>query len=246
MESSIYLSMMSAKKILENQEILANNLANMLTTGFKAELYSRTILNDHVSWKKNPYGFEKRYDLTQGSFRNTMQPLDIAVINPDGWIVVKVNKNNMAYTKNGHLKVNEKRQLTSQGYIIMGKDGPIVIPQDVNCRILSNGTITITKGNNKFNQKLNKIKLVKIKIENLIHRNSGLYFINDKNQSNKIIKDNPHIKILSETLEDSNVNPSESMVNIISDSRKFDMQMKILTSFDENIQLVNKFLNINN
>ncbi|XBC37465.1 MAG: flagellar hook-basal body complex protein [Buchnera aphidicola (Meitanaphis microgallis)] len=246
MEWSIYTAMTSAKKILEDQEILANNLANISTTGFKSKLRSYTVLSEDMNTEKHYDLYSKKYDLTQGSFHNTMQSLDIAVINQDGWITVQTDNGDIAYTKNGRLNINSKRQLTSQNNIVAGQNGPIVIPYNADIKILSNGTIKIVKDNKTSNQKLEKIKLAKIDAKYLTYGGNGLYFINNDSKYNLQVKDNPNVKILSQTLEDSNVNSSENIINIISDARKFDMQMKILNRLDENIQLINKSLNINN
>ncbi|XBC37982.1 MAG: flagellar hook-basal body complex protein [Buchnera aphidicola (Floraphis choui)] len=247
MEPLIHETMISTKNILDNQEILANNLANASTVGFKSALRSQIILSNNTDKEQYPHLLSKSYDQTQGPFISTMQPLDIAITNKSGWLVVQTNDKSIAYTRNGHLKINSDQQLTSQEHIIMGQNGPIVIPSDSKTRILSNGIIEVIHNDEDFSQELDKLKLVEININNLTYGNNGLYFLKTANQPDiKEIEDNPNVKLLSGTLEDSNVNLSENMINIMSDARKFDMQMKILTDYDENIQLINKFLNINN
>jgi len=246
MDSSTYMIMMSAQKLLDNQEILANNLANASTIGFKSELINKTVLSDNNNTKNFSYSLGKKYDKTLGSFRNTEQPLDIAIKHQNGWLVVKTNTNDTAYTKNGHLQINSKGQLTSQDNIVMGQNGPIIIPKHSNIKILSDGTIKITENNKKFDKKLDKLQLVRINFKDLTHSDYGLYFLNKTNKSNIVIKHDPNVKISSETLEDSNVNLSEDMINIIYDARIFEMQIKLLSNFNENMQLINKFLNINN
>ncbi|XBC44164.1 MAG: flagellar hook-basal body complex protein [Buchnera aphidicola (Schlechtendalia peitan)] len=246
MKPEIYIAMMSAQKILDNQGILANNLANASTIGFKSELLSRSIVSDNKNYEQNTYLSHAQYDQTQGLFKHTMQPLDFSIKDENGWLMVTRENNSIAYTKNGHLKINEKRQLTSQNNIVMGERGPIIIPKYSNIRILSDGTIKIIQDNAKIDKKLDKIKLVNIDIKDLLYSDSGLYCTNNKTIVDSILKNHYNVKIIPETLEDSNVNLSENIVNMISDARKFDIQMKLLSHYDENAQLINKFLNINN
>ncbi|XBC39036.1 MAG: flagellar basal body rod C-terminal domain-containing protein [Buchnera aphidicola (Nurudea shiraii)] len=239
--------MISAKKILDDQEILANNLANVSTIGFKSILINPTILSNN-KFCENDLKLSNKLkdrDPTQGFFRLTKQPLDIAIIDQNGWLMVKTNKNKIAYTKNGHLKTNIKGQLTSQGNIVIGENGPIIIPKYDSIKILSDGTIKNIDSSTKLEEKIDKIKLVKIDFKDLTS-NNGLYFLNKEKKTNINSQENSNIKILLETLEDSNVSISENIIKIIEDSRKFDIQMKIFHDYDENVQLVNKFLNINN
>ncbi|XBC41061.1 MAG: flagellar basal body rod C-terminal domain-containing protein [Buchnera aphidicola (Nurudea yanoniella)] len=246
MELLKYTAMMSAKRILDNQEIFANNIANASTIGFKSILISPIILSNNISEKDNEKVLKKYFDPTPGVFRHTQRPLDIAIINQNGWLEIKTKKNNLAYTKNGNLQINSKRELTSLGNIVIGKNGPIIIPEHKNIKVLSDGTIKIVRNNNNVDETIDKIKLVNIDFKDLNYKNGGLYFFEKSNLYSKNIKNCSNIKILSETLEDSNVNVSENIIKIIEDSRKFDIQMKILHNCDENTQLINKFLNINN
>ncbi|ANF17088.1 hypothetical protein XW81_01570 [Buchnera aphidicola (Schlechtendalia chinensis)] len=238
--------MMSSRRLLDNQEILANNISNASTTGFKAKLLSRNVILENRNDKESNYLPEMTYDQTQGLFRNTSRPLDFSIKDKDGWLAVQVNNNEIAYTKNGHLQINKNQQICSQNNVVIGENGPITVPDYSDIKILSDGTISISNNDKNFDQKIDKIRLVRIDSKNLKYSNNGLYFLKDKNQINSELKNNDNINILPETLEDSNVNLPESIVDMISDSRMFDIYMKILMHRDESLQLINKFLNVNN
>lgn len=252
MESSIYTAMTTASKILENQEILANNLANISTTGFKSELVSKIILTNS-NYDKNHDNLNRlniyntHYNTTQGALKYTNEPLDCAIKNINGWFIVRTKNNEIAFTKNGHFKINSQGLLTVQNHEVVGKYGSILIPKNVTTiNISQDGTIKAKEKKSSEEIIINKLKLAKINVNNLLHKEHGFYVLN-KNNKIKLFEDTTNsITILPKTLEDSNVNIVENMVHMISDTRNFEMQMKVLSIYDENTQLANKFLNISN
>lgn len=248
MENTIYQSMIAAIRLLENQNIIANNLANISTNGFK-ETYNLIIKDKN---KNNLDQSKKYYNFSEGMLTNTQRKLDL-IVKENGWLVIKDLNGKEAYTKNGHLQINEKGELTIQNYKVVGNTGYIKIPNNINIKILSDGTIKkIEKKENKnFEQIIGSLKLVRFPKNDLIQKNNGLFYLNKNKlklnckKTNQTIHDNS-IRVRSEVLESSNVNPTKNMIDMISNARQFEMNMKMISMYDQNTEKANQLFNINN
>ena len=106
------------------QEIVANNLANVSTDGFKGERAFARLVDEAT-----PVA-ETATDLSTGSLRATGNPLDVA-LGGEGFTVVKT-ANGERWSRAGALQLNLKRELVDQnGNQVLGSDGPIVVPESV-------------------------------------------------------------------------------------------------------------------
>jgi flagellar basal-body rod protein FlgF/flagellar basal-body rod protein FlgG len=139
-------------------EVIANNIANINTTGFKAD---GSVFAEYVSptaSADNFLGADRRVsfvqdratwvDMSQGPLERTNNPLDVAV-NGKGYLVVQTPRGER-YTRNGALQINSTGELvTSEGYQVLGESGPITFqPKDRNITISEDGTISAQEGNN--------------------------------------------------------------------------------------------------
>lgn len=141
MEKAIYESMISAVQLLEKQAVIANNLANISTIGFK-EAFNIFVKDEKIknSYKKYDISSKEYYNFYPGTLVHTQRKLDLAIKN-NGWITVKDKNGQEAYTKNGHMQTNQKGILTIQNYEVIGNHGSIRIPNNENLKISSNGII---------------------------------------------------------------------------------------------------------
>ncbi|QFQ32166.1 flagellar basal-body rod protein FlgF [Buchnera aphidicola] len=246
MDNTIYQSMKAAVQLLENQNIIANNLANISTNGFK-EAFNVFIQDKNIN---NVYKTQtkKYYNFSEGVITHTKRKLDLVVKN-NGWLVIKDSNGKDAYTKNGHLQINAQGKLTIQNYKVVGNQGDIKIPSHINIKILSNGTIKeIEDKQNSISEKtIGSLKLVRFKKNDLIQKDNGLFYLkkNKLNENLKVLHDNT-VRVQSEMLENSNVNPTKNIVDMISNARQFEMNMKMISMYDQNIERANQLFNVNN
>lgn len=242
MEKAIRESMNAALRTLEKQAIIANNLANISTIGFKEE-FNYFIRN------KNFQNINKKYyNFSSGNFIQTERKLDL-IVQDNGWLVTKDQNGQEAYTKNGHITIDENGKLTIQNSELVLNEGNIKIPHGIDLKILPDGTIKqIQKNRDKIiESQIATLKLVRISNNSLIKKENGLFYNKKKLSNKKIIL--PHdnsIRIKSEILEASNVNPTKNMIDMISNARQFEMNMKIISICDQNIERANQLFNINN
>lgn len=246
MEPILYNAITGGKSDFKRQELIANNLANINTPGFKADLYQAQAMymngNDHSGSNGQSFIVQgpNGIDLTPGEIITTGRDLDIA-IDGDGWMAVKDSQGREAYTRGGSLRLDVNGQLiTAGGKAVLGDGGPISIPPAKSIEIGNDGTITVVPldGDVKSLAILDRIKLVKLDRNNVVKNEEGLLQLK---QGGKAVADGT-VKLINGAIEGSNVKAIDQMVGMISAGREFDAQMKILSTVDENGQKLAQLL----
>lgn len=235
MDRMLYLSMSAAKNTLQAQAVNSHNLANVSTAGFRADLSqfrSMPVLGD--GYASRVYALEERpgIDFSHGRLDYTGNDLDVA-INGDGWIAILMPDGTEAYTRAGDLRIASTGLLeNAAGYPVLGNAGPVSIPPADKIEIGVDGTISIrpTGQDEKTLSTIDRIKLVNPATESLYKGSDGQFRLKDG--SNALADAN--VKIISGTLETSNVNMIEALVNMIDLARQFEMNIKAMKSAEEN------------
>ena len=138
-----------------------------------------------------------------------------------GWIAVQDANGNEAYTRNGGLKLTPEGILqTKSGLNVMGDTGPITIPPDTQVTIAKDGTISTVPSGSQANQVVvaGRLKLTNPPENQLVRGEDALFRTKDGQPADA----DPNVTVLSGSLEGSNSNMVESMVNMISLARQFD------------------------
>jgi flagellar basal-body rod protein FlgF len=151
---------LSRQVALERQlDVIANNMANVTTSGFKAEKSSFEEYLRSNAHDDQFTGIDRRvsfvqdratwHDFAQGATEQTDNPLDVA-IDGDGFIAVQTPNGQPSYTRNGAMQINATGQLvTTDGNIVLGTNGPIVLQQgDSDLTISGDGTVTVRQAGN--------------------------------------------------------------------------------------------------
>jgi flagellar basal-body rod protein FlgF len=246
MDRLIYTAMTGAKHILEQQATTAHNLANATTTGFKAQVDSFRavpVLGDGLPTRAFVVDATVGTDYKSGSIQQTGRDLDVAIEGP-GWIAVQRADGSEGYTRNGSLKINENGQLqTESGMNVMGDGGPISIPPNVIISIGGDGTISAVNDLTApgATNILGRIKLTNPPESSLKRAEDGL-FVTGNGQAAPM---DVNVKVTNGALESSNVNVVETMVNMISLARQFEMQMKMLENAQNNAGKADQLFSMN-
>jgi flagellar basal-body rod protein FlgF len=244
MDKLIYLAAQSAKATMQRQENIANNLANVSTPGFRAELMafrSAPVIGEGGGTRTFSMESSVGVDTTPGQLQSTGRDLDVAV-QGNGWLAVSSPAGDEAYTRAGALNVNELGNLvTSQGYQVMGQGGPINVPPEHRLSIGSDGLISAVPAAGGAPVELGQLKLVNPEKEQIVRSNDGLFRRKDGQDADV----DPTVRVASGYLESSNVNAVEAMVQMISAAREFETQMKMISSSKENSQAANQLFGMN-
>ena len=228
MDRMIYLSMSGAKATMQRQDTLANNIANVSTPGFRAELQAfRAVPVQGSGASTRVYSLETTtgYDASAGAVTATGRNLDVAV-KGKSWLTVQALDGTEAYTRGGALEVSNDGTLTTRsGLPLMGDGGPLQVPPNAAVSIGADGTVS-AKGSDGKNTTIGKLKLVTPDAP-LRRGDDGLFRAADGDLSA-----DDTARVQDGALEGSNVSAVESMVAMISAARQFEAQMKMIQTAD--------------
>jgi flagellar basal-body rod protein FlgF len=241
MDRLIYLAMAGAKATMQRQDVLAHNLANASTTGFRAEMQAfRAVPVRGDGASTRVYALESTigYDDRAGPTQTTGRALDVA---PQGkaWLAVQSLEGTEAYTRAGALQVSAEGQLvTPSGLPVLGDGGPIAVPAGATLEVASDGTITATTANGRPTP-VGRLKLVTPEVP-LERGADGLFRAGGPDAAD--LPADPTARLQSGALEGSNVSAVETMVSMIAAARQFEQQMKVLQGAEQREQGATKLL----
>jgi flagellar basal-body rod protein FlgF len=246
MDKVVFVAMSGARENMLAQQAHANNLANSNTTGFKTDLaQARAMQVFGEGLPSRVYAMTERpaTDTTTGTFIETGRSLDIAV-EDGGWLAVVGADGNEAYTRAGELQINAANQLvTGSGLPVMGNGGiPIVIPPAEQIDIGTDGTITIRPLGEAAAELaiIDRIKVVNLDKQTSYKGPDGLMHVD----GNLPQPPDLNIRLRSGYLESSNVNAVHELTSIISLSRQFEMNIKMMKNAEENSTAATKILQL--
>ena len=246
MDRMLYVAMTGAKQTLVAQTATTHNLANASTTGFLADLESfRAMPVYGPGHPTRVYAMAERpgVDYAHGTQTATGRDLDVSV-NGNGWIAIEARDGSEAYTRAGDLRVAADGFLVNgAGYRVLGNAGPISIPQNEKIDIGVDGTISLRPLGQAPNtlSAADRIKLVSSPNESMVKGADGLI----RTRTGEPLPQDENMRVTPGSLETSNVSAVEAMVNLITLSRQFEMQVKAMHTTQENDQSAQQLLRIN-
>jgi len=239
MDKMIYVGMTGARQTEVAQAINANNLANVSTTGFRADLHAFSnvpVEGPGVESRVNAVVERYGTDFSQGGVQNTGRDLDIA-IQGDGYIAVQAADGSEAYTRAGDLRVEAGGLLvTGAGHLVLGDGGPVAVPPNASLLIGSDGTVTVQPLGQQPNALsiVDRIKLVNPPSEELEKGADGLLRLRTEGE---VAPADAGVTVTSGALEGSNVNVAKTLVNMIELARRYEMQVNVIKSSEENADI---------
>ncbi|MCS2147861.1 MULTISPECIES: flagellar basal body rod protein FlgF [Scandinavium] len=251
MDHAIYTAMGAASQTMEMQGVTASNLANTSTPGFRAQLTAlRAVPVNGETYQTRTLvtGSTPGADMTPGQLDYTARPLDVA-LQQDGWLAVQGADGTEGYTRNGNIQVTPGGQLTIQGNPVIGDGGgPVMVPEGSQVTIATDGTISALNPGDPANtiSPVGKLKLVKAANTEVIRGDDGMFRLTAAAQATRgpVLQSDPTITLQSGVLEGSNVKPVAAMADMIASSRRFEMQMKVISSVDDNASKANQLLSM--
>ncbi len=245
MDRLIYTAMTGASQVLQQQAAVSENLANANTPGFRAVLSTFRavpLAGEGLQTRTFVADSTPGADFTPGIFQQTGRDLDVAV-NGAGWIAVQGADGKEAYTRNGSLQISPNGVLqTRAGLDVLGDGGPIAIPPDTDVTFAKDGTISTVPSGGQVTSVIavGRLKLVNPDPAQMERGGDGLF----RMKEGAAAAVDASVSVVPGSLEGSNVNTVEAMVAMISLARKFDMQMKMLQSADNNARQASQIMNI--
>ena len=229
MDRMLYVAMTGARETMTAQAVLSNNLANLSTTGFKADLAqfrSMPVFGPGEPTRVFAMAERPGTDFNPGPVQSTGRDLDV-VVTGEGWIAVLAADGSEAYTRAGDLRLGPNGLLeTGAGYLVLGNGGPISVPPAETLSIGADGTITVRPLGQAANAltELDRIRLVNPPRDNLVKGEDGLMRTRDGAPAPV----DASVTVASGALEGSNVNAVAALVDLIAMSRQYEMQIRMM------------------
>ncbi|MDR3087486.1 MAG: flagellar basal body rod protein FlgF [Azoarcus sp.] len=231
MDRVIYTAMTGAKSTLGQQAAVAHNLANVDSTGFRGEMHKmRAVEVQTQAWHTRAFVVDASIanDFSQGPLKYSGGTYDVA-LRGKGWLTVRAPDGSEAYTRDGALKLSANGVLqTHSGLPVMGDGGPIGIPPENIISIGNDGVISAIQDG--VVNEVARLKLVNPPEDELVRGEDGLFRL----KSGQPAPVDETVQVAGGYLESSNINVAEQMVQMISLARQFEMQMRMITSAQEN------------
>jgi flagellar basal-body rod protein FlgF/flagellar basal-body rod protein FlgG len=230
-DSGYYAACTALKTQSSALELIANNVANINTTGYRAQLPSFESLlvegrNSTPSngWSRLVNQFavldRARLDLTEGNLQRTGNPLDLALDGP-GFFAVQT-KAGVLYTRDGNFRLSATGQLTTaSGDAVLGTAGPINVPESAQIAIGPDGTISLAGA------VTGKLLLVEFTPGAQLTAVGGQYYSAPAKAATPAL----HTQIEAGMLESSNVNPVAAVVALITAQRQAEMVGRAMSAF---------------
>lgn len=235
--------------LIEQNDSIANNIANVNTVGFKQEKITFKNLYDEAIIQKKGNGANAEdlnignlsmgsvaekltYDFSQGALNSTSNPFDVA-IEGDGFFKIKSQNGDISYTRNGSFTLNNNSNLvTKEGDFVLDEQGKPIVIDTNDLQMHSNRDIIITEdGQISINNEKNQVQLQKIGIYDFDNKEDminigGSHFRPTDPQNNRELKAEKYT-IQQGALEMSNANIVREMINSINTSKNYEALSKL-------------------
>lgn len=234
MDRLIYTAMSGMTDSMVRQRVIASNMANAQTVGFRAEMiYSTpvTIKGGPLEVRALTDGEVRAASMKQGTISQTGRPLDVA-LSGDSMLAVQANDGSEAYTRRGDLTISATGVLENgDGRPVIGNGGPISVPADSIVTISPDGSVMV--GNPATPDQpptpVDRLKLVSTAGTAIAKEVDGLFRV----IGGGALPEDANATVASGALESSNVNPSEVMVQMVEAQRMFDIRTKMIATARE-------------
>jgi len=236
MDHLIYTAASGLADSMTRERVIASNMANANTTGFRAEMLYGTPVT--LKGPQNSQTLEARAlteaevkgaDMRAGPLTQTGQPLDLAV-EAEAMIAVQAEDGTEAYTRRGDLAVSADGVLQNgDGRPVIGGAGPITVPPNAQLSIAADGSVMALAADapkGTAPELIDKIKLASPAGSSIAKGLDGLFRV----AGGGVLPTDDNARVQSGALEQSNVNTSQVLVDMLEAQRLFDIRTRLIST----------------
>jgi flagellar basal-body rod protein FlgF len=234
MDRLIYTALSGMSASMTRERVIASNMANTQTAGFRAETLKTdpvTLIGDGPQVRAMNRASVGGADMKHGTLDQTGQPLDIAM-EGDAMLTVQPGDGDEGYTRRGDLSVAATGILQNgDGLPVLSDSGPVTVPPGVKVTIAPDGSVMATDPTNPGAAPtvVAKLKLANWRGSDLQKGLDGLFRV----PNGGVLPADPAAKVQSGALEGSNVDPTSVLVEMVQAQRLFDMRSKVVSTAKE-------------
>lgn len=239
MDRLIYTALTGMDAAMNRQRMVANNLANASTPGFRQEVFAvtpATIRPGEVEARALPRGMVRGADMTQARVNPTGKPLDVAV-NGDALIAFQAPAGGEVYSRRGDLRVAASGVLENgESLPVLGQGGaPITVPAGFAITIGADGSVFAADpaAPDAPAQVIDRIKLTSREGTALVKGIDSFLKVPGANGGTGVLPPDPTATLTTGALEQSNVQTADTLVAMIDAQRAFEQRAKIIQTAGE-------------
>ncbi|MDK9558144.1 flagellar basal body rod protein FlgF [Marinobacter sp. M216] len=247
MDKALYIGMSGAKQNMLAQRAHANNLANVSTTGFKkdfAQARSMAVFGEHHPTRAYAMTERPGSDLSAGALMETGRKLDVAM-EGDGWLAIQNDRGEEVFTRTGSLQIDVNGLMRLPGgELVLGNGGPVALPPFDNVQIGADGTVSVVPVGGAPDElvEVDRLKLVNPPSDSLEKGLDGFMRRKPDQAIDGVEPPDGNLRVATGFLESSNVNAVEEMISNLQLSRQYEMQVKVMTTANENSEAAARLL----
>lgn len=234
MDRLIYTAATGMTAAMTRQRITASNLANAQTTGFRAETLMATPMTldgPQLEVRSMNATQVKGAEMRAGSIVSTGRSLDVA-LQGDAMLAVQTADGGEGYTRRGDLSISATGLLQNgEGLPVLGQNGPITLPPDAEVSISPRGEVLVSnpQAPGEAPTAVDRLKLANWRGTQISKDLSGIF----RAPNNGVLPTDENAEVIPGSLEQSNVKPTEVLVDMVEAQRSFDMRTKLISTAKE-------------
>lgn len=234
MDRLIWTAVTGMNASMARQRMIASNMANAQTTGFRAEVMAQTpmtLIGPQLQARSMTDAAVRGARMDEGALVHTGRPLDIAV-QGQALLTVQAPDGSEAYTRRGDLTVSPTGLVTNgEGFAVLGEDGPITVPPGSLVSIGTDGAVFAADpaAPDTPPQPVGQLKLASWAGSRIDKGLDGLFRVT----GGGVLPRDAAARVIPETLEQSNVKPAEVLVEMVEAQRLYDMRTKLIATAKE-------------
>lgn len=234
MDRLIYTALSGMQASMDRQRVIASNMANAQTVGFRAELIDQrpvTIDGQTLDVRAMQRAEVRGAVMEAGEMARTGQALDL-YIQGDAMLAVQAMDGTEAYTRRGDLSISATGVLVNgEGHPVLGDAGPITVPLGAKPTIAPDGVVSVSDpaAPDQPPTEVGRIKLAGWQGSPIAKGLDGLFRV----EGGGILPADAEATVITGALEQSNVKPTEVLVEMIDAQRLFEMRSKLIATARE-------------
>lgn len=234
MDRLIYTALTGMDAAMSRQRAIASNLANANTPGFRAETFSTAalrVLGDTFDVRGLAQGAVRGADMSPAQVTQTGRPLDVA-LRGDALIALQAADGAEVYSRRGDMHIDASgRMVNGEGLPVMGQAGPIAVPPGWQVSIGTDGTVLAADpaAPDAQAEEVGRIKLASPAGSSVVKGLDNQLRVPDGG----VLPADPTAELTVGALEQSNVNTSDTLVQMIEAQRGFEQRAKLISTAEQ-------------
>jgi len=241
-----YTAMTGAKHTMGQLANTSHNMANVHTPGFReivTAFRAVPVEGEQADSRAFVVDSSPTAMFNPGPIESTDNPFDFA-ISGDGFFAIRRPDGSEAYTRNGRFFRDENGVLKiGRDISVVGEGGEITIPANAEVEVGRNGLVWVRQNGEQRMNQIAQIKLVNPSTRELTRADDGFFEL-PKDQPPAPL--DPSVRVVQGSYETSNVSAAGAMVQMINQTRMFELNMRVIQTAEQNARQANIIMTLSN